>query len=50
MSVAALLNTGPETFLVPYAGGIRALSGTVASGADGFFNTGSMTVRPAGIG
>jgi hypothetical protein len=46
----ALLNTGPGSFLVPYAGGTQALSGSVASGGDGFFNTGSITVRPAGIG
>jgi hypothetical protein len=46
----ALLNTGPSAFLVPYAGGSQALSGSVASGGDGFFNTGSITVRPAGVG
>jgi hypothetical protein len=46
----ALLNTGPGSFLVPYAGGTQALSGNIASGTDGFFNTGSITVRPAGVG
>jgi hypothetical protein len=46
----ALLNTGPDSFLVPYAGGTQALSGSVASGADGFFNTGSIKVTPAGVG
>ncbi len=45
----ALLNTGPGSFLVPYAGGTQALSGIVADGGDGFFNTGSITVTRAGI-
>ena len=45
-----LLNIGPESFLVPYAGGVQPLSGGVAQGGDGFFNTGSITVTPAGIG
>lgn len=45
----ALLNTGPESFLVPYGGGTQAVSGVVADGGDGFFNTGSITVTPAGI-
>ena len=46
----ALLNTGPESFFVPYGGGTQTLSGVVADGGDGFFNTGSITVTPAGIG
>jgi hypothetical protein len=46
----ALLNTGPESFLVPYAGGKQAVSGVVQDGGDGFFNTGTITVEPAGIG
>lgn len=46
----ALLNTGPESFLVPYAGGSQAVSGVVQDGGDGFFNTGTITVKPAGIG
>ena len=45
-----LLNAGPESFLVPYAGGVQPLSGEVADGGDGFFNTGSITVTPAGTG
>ncbi len=50
MPGVALLNTGPETFLVPYAGGAQALSGIVSDAGDGFFNTGSIEVRPAGVG
>lgn len=46
----ALLTTGPESFFVPYGGGTQAVSGIVADGGDGFFNTGSITVTPAGIG
>jgi hypothetical protein len=50
MPGTALLITGPESFLVPYAGGTHAVSGIVADGGDGFFDTGSITVTPAGIG
>jgi hypothetical protein len=50
MPGTALLATGPEAFNVPYAGGVQALSGIVADGGDGFFDTGSITVMPAGIG
>jgi hypothetical protein len=46
----SLLNTAPEAFHVPYAGGVQAVSGVVADGGDGFFNTGSITVTPAGVG
>jgi hypothetical protein len=46
----ALLTTGPEAFFLPHAGGVQALSGTVSQGADGFFNRGTITVTPAGIG
>ena len=45
----SLINTGPESFLVPYAGGTQAVSGVVADGGDGFFNSGTITVRPAGV-
>ena len=50
MSGVSLLNTGPESFLVPYTGGTQPVSGIVADGGDGFFDTGSITVMPAGIG
>lgn len=50
MPGTALLDTGPEAFHVPYAGGAQALSGIVSDGSDGFFDTGSITVTPAGIG
>lgn len=46
----ALINTGPETFLVPYAGGEQPVSGVVEDDGDGFFNSGKITVRRAGIG
>jgi hypothetical protein len=50
MPGVALLNTGPEAFNVPYAGGVQAVSGVVSGGTDGFFNSGSITVTPAGVG
>jgi hypothetical protein len=50
MPGVSLVNAGPESFLVPYTGGTQAVSGIVASGGDGFFDTGSITVMPAGIG
>ena len=46
----SLINTGPESFLVPYGGGTQAISGVVESDGDGFFNTGTITVERAGIG
>jgi hypothetical protein len=46
----ALLTTGPVAILVPYAGGDHAVSGIVAQGPDGFFNSGTLTVTPAGVG
>jgi hypothetical protein len=46
----ALLTTGPGSFLVPYAGGKQAVSGVVEDGGYGFFNTGTVTVEPAGVG
>ena len=45
----ALFTTGPQSFFVPYTGGTQALSGVVADGGDGFFNSGSITVTPAGV-
>ncbi|HEX5780917.1 MAG TPA: hypothetical protein VFX80_03305 [Solirubrobacteraceae bacterium] len=50
MPGVALLTTGPEAFNVPYTGGVQALSGVVSDGTDGFFNSGSITVTPAGVG
>ena len=50
MPGVTLLNSGPEAFHVPYAGGVQAVSGVVTDGSDGFFHTGSITVTPAGIG
>jgi hypothetical protein len=45
----SLLLTGPETFPVPIPGGSQPLSGIVSDGADGFFDSGTMTVKPIGI-
>ncbi len=50
MPGVALLTTGPEAFNLPYAGGVQAVSGEVSDGSDGFFNSGSITVTPAGVG
>jgi hypothetical protein len=47
---ATLINTGPGTFLVPYAGGKQVVSGVVEDGGYGFFNAGSILVEPAGVG
>jgi hypothetical protein len=45
----ALINTGPGTFSLPYTGGITPISGGVQDGGDGFFNDGTITVKPIGI-
>ena len=45
----ALLTTGPAAFEIPYAGGTQAISGGIADGGDGFFNSGTITVKPAGV-
>jgi hypothetical protein len=50
MPGVALLTTGPEAFNLPYTGGVQAVSGVVSDGTDGFFNSGAITVTPAGVG
>lgn len=45
----ALLTTGPNSFRVPYAGGSQAVTGLLVSGGDGWENTGTITVKPAGV-
>ena len=45
----ALINTGPGTFTLPYTGGTMPISGGVQDGGDGFFNDGTITVKPVGI-
>lgn len=45
----ALLNVMPQSFTLPAAGGVQNLSGIVADGSDGFFNTGTITVTPNGV-
>jgi hypothetical protein len=45
----ALLNTGPVSFSLGVEGGTQAISGVVDDSGDGFFNTGTITVRPLGF-
>jgi hypothetical protein len=45
----ALLAVEPATFTVPYTGGTQPISGGVVDGADGFRNSGTITVTPAGV-
>jgi hypothetical protein len=45
----SLINTGPASFPLPYAGGTMAISGGVQDGGDGFFNDGAITVKPLGV-
>lgn len=46
----ALLGSGPMTFTVPYAGAATPIGGGVSDQGDGWFNTGTLTVRPLGVG
>ena len=45
----ALINTGPQIVPLPYAGGAMPINGGVQDGGDGFFNDGTLTVKPIGI-
>jgi hypothetical protein len=45
----SLLNTGPESFTLPYTGGTMPISDVVQDGGDGFFDAGTISVEPAGI-
>jgi len=45
----SLINTGPETFTLAYTGGATPISGIVEDGGDGFFNDGTINVKPIGI-
>ena len=49
MPGTSLLNTGPLEFTLPFSGGQQAVSGSVAEGSEGFFDTGTMTVKPGRI-
>lgn len=42
----SLVGIGPEAFTLPLAGGTQAVGGGVTLGADGFFNTGTVTLTP----
>jgi hypothetical protein len=46
----SLVGIAPESFIVPFTGGAQALGGGVSDGGDGFFDSGSITVRPSGVG
>ncbi|WP_372789509.1 hypothetical protein [Paraconexibacter sp.] len=45
----SLLNTGNETFTLPYTGGTLPFTGGFTDGGDGFTNVGTLRVRPVGI-
>lgn len=45
----SVLTTGPTSFRLPHAGGSQALAGLLGSGADGWENSGTITVKPAGV-
>jgi hypothetical protein len=45
----SLVNTGPGTFTLPYTGGTTPISGIVQDSGDGFFNDGTINVKPIGI-
>ncbi|MBJ7331594.1 MAG: hypothetical protein JHC95_16995 [Solirubrobacteraceae bacterium] len=49
MPVVSLLNTAPRQFTVPVAGGIQPIAGSVAEGADGFFDDGTIEIKPGGV-
>lgn len=46
----ALLGSGPMTFTIPYAGAVTPVGGGVSDQGDGWFNTGTLTIRPKGVG
>lgn len=46
----ALLGSGPTTFTIPYAGAATPVGGGVSDQGDGWFNTGTLTIRPKGVG
>lgn len=45
----ALITTGPTTFTLPFAGGTQPITGEISDGGDGFFNTGTIVVKPGPI-
>lgn len=47
--LTALLLTGPTSFTLPFTGGVQPVRGEVADGGDGFFNEGTVTVKPGPI-
>lgn len=46
----ALLGSGPTTFTIPYAGAATPVGGGISDQGDGWFNTGTLTIRPKGVG
>ena len=45
----SLIQTTPNKFQLPVAGGVQTLSGGFSDGGDGWFNSGTITVRPKGV-
>ncbi len=46
LPAVSLMTAGPGTFTLPLSGGSQTISGGINTGSDGFFNNGTMTVRP----
>ena len=45
----SLLLVEPTTFTLPYTGGTQPIGGELTDGGDGFRNSGTITITPAGI-
>ena len=46
MPATSLMTTGPGSFTLPLSGGSQTISGGVMGGEDGFWNSGTIVVRP----
>ncbi len=46
MPALSLMTAGPGSFTLPLSGGAQTVSGGVMGGADGFWNSGTIVVRP----
>jgi hypothetical protein len=46
MPATSLMNAGPGSFTLPLAGGTQTVSGGIMGGLDGFWNSGTIVVRP----
>lgn len=47
--LVSLLNTGPVSFTLPFAGGTTPITGAVLDGGDGFSNAGTLVVKPGRV-